>query len=306
MKKNKSNKKKINATNESEILIYVTCRCKKQSNKVWSDLFNELFLIYSFIKRFILAASVLRTLHVYLHSNLHTCYFLWTGSAHVCAVRICDAFVSGEGGVDLCFSGVWKWACGPPTGGAGRSRATLGADTAADFLHRVMTTWRCLSELGIILVRCKILTFYDQRKRTPNLYEFFFLLSWPFGVYSFIFSATSSPEGWASGVSCAFNTPLSPGVNTARRGWGRPHNRFCFTVFHRPAAPPRVCTYINFVFAVSHSDVVEQRGFIQVHQRAWETQAGQESSREVVISQTSSMFTCKVMSQQHVTNQKQA
>lgn len=63
--------------------------------------------------------------------------------------------------------------------------------------------WRCLSEVGIILVRCKILTFYDQRKRTPNLYEFFFLLLWPFGVYSFIFSTTSSPEGWASGVSCA-------------------------------------------------------------------------------------------------------
>lgn len=139
--------------------------------------------------------------------------------------------------------------------------------------------WRCLSEVGIILVRCEIFTFYDQRKRTPNLYEFFFLLLWPFGVYSFIFSATSSPEGWASGVSCAFNTPLSPGVNTARRGWGRPHNRFCFTVFHRPAAPPHVCTYINFVFAVSHSDVVEQRGFIQVHQRAWETQAGQNVTK---------------------------
>lgn len=241
-----------------------------------------MFLIYSFIKRFILAASVLRTLHVYLHSNLHTCYFFWTGSAHVCPVRKCDAFVSGEGGVDLCFSGVWKhdWACGPPTGGAGRSRPTLCADTAAGFLHRVMITCDVVfprSELFWFGVKFWLFTIRGNEPRT--IYEFFFLLLWPFGVYSFIFSATSSPEGWASGVSCAFNTPLSPGVNTARRGWGRPHNRFCFTVFHRPAAPPHVCTYINFVFAVSHSDVVEQRGFIQVHQRAWETQAGQNVTK---------------------------
>lgn len=35
---------------------------------------------------------------------------------------------------------------------------------------------------------------------------------------------------------------------------------------------PPVSTHINLVFAVSHTDVVEQSGFIQVHQRTWGTQ----------------------------------
>lgn len=151
---------------------------KKKSNKVWSDLY-ELFLIYSFIKRFILAASVLRTLHVYLHSNLHTCYFFWTGSAHVCPVRKCDAFVSGEGGVDLCFSGVWKhdWACGPPTGGAGRSRPTLCADTAAGFLHRVMITCDVVfprSELFWFGVKFWLFTIRGNEPRTFMSFSFCF------------------------------------------------------------------------------------------------------------------------------------
>lgn len=30
-------------------------------------------------------------------------------------------------------------------------------------------------------------------------------------------------------------------------------------------------THVDFVFAISDSDVVEQRGFIQVHQRTWDT-----------------------------------
>lgn len=47
---------------------------KKKSNKVWSDLY-ELFLIYSFIKRFILAASVLRTyMYIYTVTCTHVIF----------------------------------------------------------------------------------------------------------------------------------------------------------------------------------------------------------------------------------------
>lgn len=176
--------KKIRATRKNKYykrIRNINCHMlmqKKKSNKVWSDLY-ELFLIYLFIKRFILAASVLRTLHVYLHSNLHTCYFFWTGSAHVCPVRKCDAFVSGEGGVDLCFSGVWKhdWACGPPTGGAGRSRPTLCADTAAGFLHRVMITCDVVfprSELFWFGVKFWLFTIRGNEPRTFMSFSFCF------------------------------------------------------------------------------------------------------------------------------------